>query len=246
MTVDCLHEPAVLAFAKAFGASIGILGAALAWLLNNVVRWTVWRIGEWRSEYEPVKGLKAEIASNARSERNWAAPEEADKLIAALKTDLGPYKPWAPYVAVIEADIIFDGLKGSINRLPSNVIEKVVEYYNLTSGLTKQLEDFRSEAFTQLSRPRQTTVIRGVYELGAAVITAADKALEALEKRVQTLRIVQSLGFIGLALAAFVGVPLACSAAKSFVAEGLIPAAEWASACDLAPKSDPDHRQYKP
>ena len=41
MAIDCLHEPAILAFGKAFGASLGIFAAALAWLLNNAIRWLV-------------------------------------------------------------------------------------------------------------------------------------------------------------------------------------------------------------
>ncbi len=239
MAVDCLHEPGVIAFAKTFGASIGIFGAALAWLLNNALRWIVWRIGEWRSEYELIKGLEAEIASNVASERNWADESQYDRLLAALETDPGPCKPWAPYVAVVEANIVFDSVKTSINRLPADVITKVVEYYNLTSGLTAQLADFRTETFAQISHARQTIVIRRTYDLGRSVVAAAAAAADELAKRLQALQVLLGLGIAGAALALTMGVPVCVSAASVFLLDDLKPAVEWASACDLAPRSSP-------
>ena len=234
MAVDCLHEPPVIAFAKTFGASIGILGAALAGLLNNALRWLVWVIGEWRREYELIKGLNAEIGSNSASEASWSDPAGGRKLIDDLKADLGPDKPWAPYVAVVDANIVFDSLKGAISRLPADVIEKVVKYYNLAVGLTKQLADLRADAYVTLSHSRQVMVIEGIFALGAEA--AAPAATAALARRLTALQILYGLGVAGLAISILIVVPALIRAADFLVTWTLIPAAEWASACDLAPK----------
>ena len=239
MAIDCLHEPAILAFGKAFGASLGIFAAALAWLLNNAIRWLVWLISEWRREYELIKALRAEIASNSSAEGNWSDAASADQLLASLKSDLGPYKPWTPYVAVIEGNQVFDSAKPSISRLPANAIEKLVAYYNLTSGLTTQLADFRSEAYAGLSHQRQTKVIREVYALGAEVQKAAQTALDGLNGRLEALRILYGLGIAVGALALFIGVPSALGTGRALWAYAVTPAVEWASSCDLAPRNKP-------
>ena len=239
MAADCLHEPQVIAFAKTFGASIGILGAALAWLLNNALRWLVWLISERRREYELIKGLKAEIASNAASESNWAGAANGEKLIATLRSDRGPYKPWAPYVAVVEANFVFDSVKDTINRLPADVIVTLVEYYNLTAGLTKQLGDFRSEAYTQLSHDRQIYVIRGVYALGDEVAAAAARAEAALAQRLRRLNVINAASIALAAFAAALYLPSLFEALGAYIESSVKPAVEWASSCDLASKNKP-------
>ena len=228
--MDCLREPGLIAFAKSFGASVAILGAAAAWLLNNALRWLVWFVGERRREYELIKGLKAEIGSNAESEQNWSGAAAANALIERLRTQVGPYKPWVPYVAVVESNAVFDGAKDSINRLPAFVIEKVVEYYNFTTGLTAQLHDLRSEAYAKLSHARQITVLRNLYDLGEKVVSAGGQAQDALPRRLTALQTLYGVGVAVLALAVFIGAPALVGAAKAFVAEALTPAVEWASA----------------
>ena len=235
MAIDCQHEPEVIAFAKTFGASIGILCAALAWLLNNAIRWLVWLISERRREYELIKGLTAEIASNAASETNWSNPEVCKELIAKLSVDPGPRKPWAPYVAVVNANFVFDNIKEAINRLPADVIAALVEYYNnLTAGLTAQLADFRSEAYAQLSHDRQVKLIQQVFTLGGIIAAASARAQAALAQRLRTLKVIY--GVTLAAAAATIG-PSAIADGNAFVEHSLTPAVEWASTCDLAPKS---------
>jgi hypothetical protein len=236
MAIDCLREPGVIAFAKTFGASIGILGAALAWLLNNALRWLVWLISERRREYELIKGLSAEIASNAASEKNWSSPEVCKELIAKLSVDPGPRKPWAPYVAVVDANFVFDNIKDAINRLPAEVIAALVEYYNLTNGLTTQLADFRSEAYLKLSHDRQVKLIQQVYTLGAVVANASARAQAALAQRLRMLKVTYGLTMAVFTIAAAKIVPAAISASATFAEQSLTPAVEWASTCDLTPK----------
>lgn len=244
MAIDCLHEPILLSLGKAFGASLGILGAALAWLFNNLLRWLVWVVGEWRKEYELIKALRAEIASNGASERYWSDPAVADKLIAGLKSDLGPYKPWTPYVAVTERNQVFDNLGIAISRLPAGAIAKVVAYYNLTSGLTRQLADFRSEAYAVLSHPRQVKVLQQVFLLGAEIGTAAREADHALKSRLNALEVMYGLGLACLAMTCFIGIPSLIGMGEQVVMR-VTPAVEWASTCDAAPKTNPDTKPYK-
>ena len=238
---DCAHEPPLIALFKTPGASLGLLGAVLAWLLNNLLAWIVWQLGQLRRRHETIKALHAEIESNSESEKNYAALGEAEKLIARLKYDLGPYKSLTPYVAVVDRNVVFEQIAGSITVLPARVIGKVVSYYNLTNGLTAQLEDFRSEAYRTLSQARQETAIRGTYVLGADVARAAAAALEALSVELQALKIGFSLALALMAILGLVFIPAAIGFVGRFVNDALKPAVEWASACDLSPSNAQKH-----
>jgi hypothetical protein len=241
MIPDCAHEPAIIALFKATGASLGVLAAALAWLLNNLLAWIVWQMGQWRRRHEIIKALHAEIESNSESEKNYADPVEADKLIVRLKSDLGPYKPLAPYVAIVDRNVVFEQVASSITALPARIIEKVVNYYNFTRGLTVQLADFRSDAYKSMSRERQESVIRQTYALGAEVAKAASAALDALRAEIQALKIGFALALVGLAITALVLVPAAIGLASRVMNDTVKPAVIWASACDLSPSNLQKH-----
>ena len=201
MAIDCLHEPLMVAFAKTFGASVGIFAAAMAWLLNNCLRWLIWTVGELRREYELIKGLRAEITNNSWSESNWSDPAQGEKLIADLSANLGPDKPWIPYVAVADMDFVFDSIKGSLGRLPTRAFNTIVSYYGLSAGLSTQLTDLRTDAYASLSRERQLKVLRWIHVLGAEVADAAQKAIEALENRLIALQVIYGISLAALAIA---------------------------------------------
>ena len=235
MTPECAHEPFLIALAKTMGPTLALLGAIVAWLANNLISWCGWQIGRSVRCFEAMKALKAEIASNRESELYYANSASVDALVQQLKTDLGPYKPWTPYAPVVERNPVFDNLVGSLAVLPARVSERVVAYYNLTSGLTAQLKDFTSEAYKQLSRARQEAVIRDLYPLGAQIALAADSALATIELYLQRYRLALALFVAAGALTLLIGVPALIGASSRFV-QVFISAAEWASTCDMVPK----------
>jgi hypothetical protein len=207
MAVDCLRQPVLIAFAKTFGASIGILGAALAWLLNHALRWFLSVTSERRSEYELIKGIRAEFASNANSKRSGTDAAQAEQLIADLKSEPGPYKPWTPNFAVVDENFAFDNLKGSIIGFPV--------------GLTKQLADFRSDAYAKLSHDRQKTFIRRAHALGADVALVSETAQAKLDQRMNRLFLAKIAFYCAATLSA-----ASIAALVEFLAVELTPAVE--------------------
>ena len=231
----CAHEPIFIAFAKTMGPTLALLGAIVAWLANNLISWCGWQIGRSVRCYEAMKALKAEIASNRESELFYADSANVEALVRQLKTDIGPYKPWAPYAPVVDRNPVFDNLVGSLAVLPARVSESVVAYYNLTSGLTAQLQDFTSDTYKQLSRVRQAAVIRDLCPLGRDIARAADSALETIELYLQRYRLALGLFIAAGALILLIGVPALIGASRRFV-QVFTSAAEWASTCDMVPK----------
>ena len=235
MTIDCMREPPVIAFAKTFGASIGILGAAAAWLLNRFFGWCVWFAGRRLERHEAMKAIRAEISDNLRSEIAYAGLEKGNAFIGELEADLTADAPLAPYVAVEERNVLFDDIAKSVPTLPSEVIESVIAYYSASAGLTRQLIDFRSESFRSISRARQRAVIKDTFAEGAKVCELGKAALARMDSEIQSYEyaIVWAyasglLGLVGLVFLLAVPLPLGAKAISAAV--------EWASTCDLAPK----------
>jgi hypothetical protein len=233
--IDCTHEPVVIAVLKTVGPTLALVGAIAAWLANNLISWCSWQIGRSIRSYEAMKALKAEIASNKLEEVYYNDPTGTDKLIASLKADLGPYKPWIPYAPVIEGNPVFDNLVSTLVALPATVAERVVAYYNLSTGLTGQLKDFTSDAFKGLSHARQEAVIRALYPLGVQLASAADGALTTIELHLRRYRIAAWLVVAVGAIAIMGGLPSLIGASRGF-ARVFTSAAEWASTCDVAPE----------
>ena len=233
--VDCTHEPVVIAVLKTVGPTAVLVGAVAAWLANNLVSWCSWQIGRSIRTYEAMRAIKAEIASNKLEEAYYNDPTGADKLIASLKDDLGPDKPWAPYAPVIEGNPVFDNLVSTLAALPAAASEKVVAYYNLSTGLTGQLKDFTSDAYKELSRARQEAVIRAIYPLGAQLASAADSALTKIDVHLKRYRIAGGvLAAVGVAMV-LLAVPALIGSARRF-APVFTEAVEWVSTCDVTPK----------
>lgn len=232
MAVDCAQEPLVVAGFKTVLPALAILGAVVAWIGKSLVSWIAWQIGRSIQRFDMMKALRAEIASNARSETVYADPDGAEALIRYLAADAGADQPWAPYVTVVERNVVFESLVGSLILLPAGVSERIVGYYNLTIGLTVQIKDFASETYRRLSRPRQQKVIRDLYKLGSEVRTASDLALRAIDLSLTRHRLVLGLSGALAALAALASIPLLALLMQKLA--GIVrPAAEWASTCDI-------------
>ena len=96
--IDCTHEPIFLAFSKTMGPTLALFGAIAAWLANNLISWCAWQVSRSVRRFEAMKALKAEIGTFQDEELYYADHANLEALLQHLKTDLGPYKPWTPYV----------------------------------------------------------------------------------------------------------------------------------------------------
>lgn len=237
--IDCTHEPIFLAFSKAMGPTLALFGAIVAWLANNLISWCGWQIGRSVRRFEAMKALKAEIGVFNKEELYYADGANLDALLQQLKTDLGPYKPWTPYVPVYDRNAVFDSLMvgGSLPALPASVLESVVNYYYLAGGLNAQLKDFTSDAYKQLSHARQEAVIRDLQPLGEETAKAHQSALAAIEHHLRLQRLALPVFAAAGALALIICVPPLVAASNRF-AQAFISAAEWASTCDVSLKNN--------
>jgi len=242
IAADCAHVPEIIALFSIGGSTFwGLVAAAVAWIVKNIVGWIVWAIQRERDRYDLMKALLAEITSNSVTEALYLDITAASRLTDAIRRDVGPYQPLEPYVALVEKNAVFDNIVESITILPTKVIAAVVDYYNASAGLTKQLQDFREDAFRRLSQARQQQAIRNLFALlGPAVDATSPRARTAISQRMGASRIIGGLGLAAGLLAAFVGVPLLCSAGSRVTALYITPAVEWASTCPSAPRKATD------
>lgn len=224
---------ALIAFVATFGTTLGLLAAALAWLLNRFLAWCVWEGGRFLERYELMKAIHAEINDTQRGEEHYADVARGREFINRLKQTIPPDAPLVPYVAVDERQLAFDdGLK-QIRLLPLDLIEAVVGYYTASGGLARQLADFRSETFRSISRDRQEAVILDTYREGAVVMTLAQTARDWLEAEMSAYR-GYAATTAALALAAVVGTAYVIAVPVPRLVSEIDGAVEWARTCDLS------------
>jgi hypothetical protein len=145
MAPECIQSPALVSFLKTTGPTLGIAGAALAWLLNKFLGWLVWVADRFINRLEVMTAIRAEIEAKLQNERSYNNFRPAIRLIRERRALDAPGDPFVPYVSVEEDDPIFKEAAKTIRTLPPNVIGQVVAYYYHSAALTRQLADFRSE-----------------------------------------------------------------------------------------------------
>jgi hypothetical protein len=229
-----MHEPFLIAVVKTAGSTLALFGAIVAWLANNLISWCAWQIGRSVRRFEAMKALRAEIGAFQDEELYYADPAKLEALLQRLKADLGPYKPWTPYVPGVDRTPVFDNLvvAGSWPGLSSTVLERVVCYYYVAGGLNVQLKDFTSEAYKQLSRARQADVIRDLKPLAEDTAKARKDVLTTIDVAPPTCQTCLLVVFVVSVIAAYVCAPPLVAASNRF-AQAFISAAEWASTCDV-------------
>jgi hypothetical protein len=237
--IDCAHEPIFLAFSKTMGPTLALFGAIVAWLANNLISWCAWQIGRSVRRFEAMKALNAEIGAFQDEELYYADRANLEALLQHLKADLGPYKPWTPYVPVFDRTPVFDNLVsgGALPALPGSVLENVVKYYYAASGLNLQLKDFTSETYKQLSHARQQSVILDLQPLAEDTAQARKDVLIAINNYFRWQRLALPAFVVAAGIALLVCAP-PLVAASNRLAQAFISAAEWASTCDALLKDN--------
>jgi hypothetical protein len=200
---DCVHLQWYLEVAKALGPTFAILAAALAWLVNRTLTWAVWSGERFVVRLEMMNALYSDIATNLESERAYSNVDDGRKFLARLAARLPDAAPLIPYVAVQEKNVVFNEASSDLRALPPDIVLAVVKYYNASAGLSRQLADFRSEAFLAIGRERQESVFIDAYRVGNEVCQLGEAALKQLKSRRQIYDKTRLLFFTAIGVIGF-------------------------------------------
>jgi len=234
----CVQMQWDLEAAKALGPTLAILAAALAWLINKALTWSVWAADRFIIRLEMMNALYADIATNLESERAYANKEDGERFLQLLTANLPLEAPFVPYIAVEEKNLVFNEAGTDLRSLPPDIVLAVVKYYNASAGLSRQLADFRSDAYLKIGRRRQEGVFIDAYGVGRKVCELGDEALRQLASRrrfydASRLAFLTAMGIAGFLVLAYAAVTLPHDS------RWLSAAAEWASSCGAPPGKTP-------
>lgn len=159
---------ALLEFMKAGGAlllaaALSTFTAILAWFGKLITGWLHARYTALIFRLEVMKALISEIRVNVENESTWddGAKTEIVKRMQAYRKK--PYD-FLPYAPVYEDNPIYDEIRKKIAVLPTAAIDSVVHYFNESNGLTAQIKDLRSQAFSKLDKRRRIEAVKAIYE----------------------------------------------------------------------------------
>lgn len=107
------------------------------------------------------------------------APAYQASMIASMYAT--PKKEHSMPVGVVpKENDVFDHIKPELADLPSDVIGKVIRYYQADEYVTELIKSFSSGAFEKTSQVKREKVIKGYYGEGHTATMAAFDALDAL------------------------------------------------------------------
>ena len=238
MAPECIPSPALVSFLKTTGPTLGIAGAALAWLLNKFLGWLVWVADRFINRLEVMTAIRAEIEAKLQNERSYNNFRPAIRLIRERRALDAPGDPFVPYVSVEEDDPIFKEAAKTIRTLPPNVIGQVVAYYYHSAALTRQLADFRSEAYRTMSRVRQERVFIDTFYLARTACRAGEAATQRLNAALAFYEGIKALAWATALVLGFAATALGFGYAGPRLAVAISAAVEWASTCDLTPSRE--------
>jgi len=139
----CVQMQWDLEAAKALGPTLAILAAALAWLINKALTWSVWAADRFIIRLEMMNALYADIATNLESERAYANKEDGERFLQLLTANLPLEAPFVPYIAVEEKNLVFNEAGTDLRSLPP------------AYGVGRKVCELGNEALRQLASRRR-------------------------------------------------------------------------------------------
>ena len=179
-------------------AVLSTMVAVLGWFATSFAGWCVWYFTRFLKRRELLHAIRAEIAANLVSERSYDA-DRRDTILTKMRAIPARRYKFVPYAPVYADNPVFTQIKTDLTLLPSPVIGPAVAYYNNSNGLSAEINDYRSDAFSLLDKDRRIEVVQGVYDVTAAeTVRTGDLAL--LKIGTAITRPVQLAGLTLLAL----------------------------------------------
>lgn len=234
VSIDLLKGtgPVIAAFAAA-------MVAVVAWLVKSLLSFLVWHHGECSDRIDLMTAIRSEIVTNASSENVYADDATLNDIIAKIDASPAAGPIHQPYVVTTKRPPVSDELGGQFKLLAPSVSKRVSAYINLSDALDAQLADLRSKAFLKLSRERQISMWRQIFNLGKSTVDAGVQAEQRLQKHIR-----RQYAYLNATRAGAAAV-LAC--ASLALAQGgprwLRPyerlAAKWVDACSSSVAANP-------
>jgi hypothetical protein len=192
---------------------------AVAWFFKLFYDSISRYIRELRNSIDMIIALDHEIKENNETERLFCELDanSGELWATGFKRKIEQYeragRSFKGFTAVTSGDRIFKHISSRIFDLPSECIDAIVDYYNISEGLLAGIQLLQTEDFERLATDRKFDAVDHVVKVAAEAVSYGAKAREAirLSKVNETTKMTAAeavrLAMIVLALILLIGTP---------------------------------------
>lgn len=183
--------PVVVAFSAPFAAVLlsdpipeplrPALLAALVVVAGWIVTFLFQELGRSQDQTDLMLALRAEIFIIRDQIDPITTRGYLDQVVAQFAQAQQDGVSFRPFVTMPANPTVFEGVAPQITRLPSEVVDDVIQFYSLLSDLKVFATDLRSDAFSSLPPHRAEQAYVDYYETRLVLASIADTALKSLD-----------------------------------------------------------------
>lgn len=108
-----------------------------------------------RDQIDMMQALRAEVGVILRAQQGRDPQDFARRLDAEIEAAVARGVDYQPFFPMPSTPVVFDALSDRVERLPSEVVERVIQFYTLLADLRRLAEDLRTDAFLRLPLARR-------------------------------------------------------------------------------------------
>lgn len=188
LRLTLISLPVILLFSVPAAAILAVSGlsdevrAALVGAMVVVAGWLVTflfqELARSQDQKDLVLALMAEISIIYRELKD----HDTQSYLAELEAIFAKDPDYRPFVTTPYDPSVFNALASQIARLPSQVVDPVVQFYALLSDLKVFADDLRSDGFARLPSARAQSAYLDYYETRRELERKAETALDRLKQ----------------------------------------------------------------
>ncbi len=178
------------------------IGAVLAALITAAVTVSNWRASQRAQRQAEAerrrdriidiqKALRAEIKVHVHQLRRTGLEAHRDAMVARILAPAPRRSVWRPrgerqsgfmpFVTRDAHDTVYRALLADIHLLPTETVEPVVFYYQLSGAIAAMAEDLRSDAVRKLEADRRATMYRHYIDMKIVALQLGEDAIAQLD-----------------------------------------------------------------
>lgn len=161
-------------------ALIAALVVVTGWFVTFLFQETRQADERRSDQIDLMTALRAEIwifvANFNRADTEAALEDLSERLDAALAGQV----EYRPFLTLDAEPVIFDALAGQVQRLPSEIVDPVIQFYSLLTDVRQFALDLREPSFTDLPLGRREQAYRDYFEMRLTLGRLGNQAIYAI------------------------------------------------------------------
>lgn len=118
-----------------------------------------------RDQIDMMQALRAEVGIILRAQQGRDPQAFARRVDAEIAAAMAAGEDYQPFFPMPSTPVVFDALADRVERLPSEVVERVIQFYTLLADLRRLADDLRADGFRGLPLSRRRNAYAHYFQM---------------------------------------------------------------------------------